>query len=809
MKAWKTCAAAVVVCALVVGGEAGAQPNGGASSGPVRVPGVIELGEPAEPVEDADSAGGGSFDPSVAGVFAGRPHVSAVRTSQPPKLDGSLDDPIWRNAAKIDTFVQQRPADGAPATEATEVYIAYDSQRIYFGIYAHYSDTGLIRANRSDRDRIDRDDTVAIYFDPFLDMQRGYSFSVNAYGVQGDAILGSSGGGFGGGGFGGGGSGGGGFGGGGGGGGGRGGGGGGGSRGGGSFGDSTWDALFESAGHLVEDGWTAEMAIPFKSLRYPARARGQMHHWGFQVQRDIESKDESVVWSPVSRDVMGFLRQMGMLDGMTNLSTSRNLEILPTVTAVGLRTLNTTTAVYGNTDVEEAGIGIKYGITSNLIADFTYNPDFSQIESDRPQINVNQRFPLFYPELRPFFLEGQEIFNMPGPVTLVHTRTIIDPRYGAKISGKVGKATVGVLIADDEAPGKVDDRTDPAFGQNAHFLVARMKYDVFAESNIGLILTDREFLDSYSRVGGADGQFRIGRNQRFQFKAIGSAHRDLSGVQRTGGFLDLSYRKEGRNLSYGLVHYEISPDFMNDTGFLRRVDERRTFANVSYRWWPQSWIVSWGPRLTYGLSHMFDGTLQDRQLGAGVNLQFARNIDLNVNMDRDMERYGGVNFEKTRMSFGGGINTSRKISFGGFMGRGDEIRYITNPFLGRGSNYGMFLTVRPVSRLQSELNVSSSALTDPRDGSEVFTIHIFRKLTTFQFTSRLLMRNIVEYNDYDRTLGGNLLFTYRVNSGTAFYVGYDDRYRQGDLINAVLLPVSELRRTNRSVFAKLQVLLRY
>ena len=328
-----------------------------------------------------------------AGILTGRPSVPATRTTTAPSIDGRLDDPVWRTAARITDFVQQRPLEGVPATEPTDVYIAYDSRNLYFGIYAHYSNPGLIRANRVDRDQTGRDDQVSLLFDPFLDQQRAYVFSVNGYGVQGDAIMSGSGGGNQGGGQGAGGllgggsqSG-----------GGRGGGGrGGGGQPGQSGEDTSWDALFASAGRLVEDGWTAEIAIPFKSLRYPAKPRGEMHQWGFQITRDIEGKNESVVWAPVSRDIPGFLRQMGVLEGITELSTSRNLEVLPTFTTVRAGALNTTSGGFASDSHPEGGVNVKYGITSNLTSDFTFNPDFSQIESDRQQIEVNQRFPLFY-----------------------------------------------------------------------------------------------------------------------------------------------------------------------------------------------------------------------------------------------------------------------------------------------------------------------------------------------------------------------------------------------------------------------------
>ena len=223
--------------------------------------------------------------------------------------------------------------------------------------------------------------------------------------------------------------------------------------------------VFSSAGVLVQDGWTAELAIPFKSLRYPSRGSGDPHRWGFQIARSIASKDEVDVWAPISRDVAGFLTQMGLLDGLIDLSTSRNLEILPTFTAIQFRALNTDTAGFDEQTQPEGALNLKYGVTSNLTADLTYNPDFSQIESDISQVEVNQRFPLFFPELRPFFLEGQEIFRVAGPVTLVHTRTMVDPRYGAKLTGKVGDTTVGVLFATMKRPAILTIQTIPCSGR--------------------------------------------------------------------------------------------------------------------------------------------------------------------------------------------------------------------------------------------------------------------------------------------------------------------------------------------------------
>jgi hypothetical protein len=703
---------------------------------------------------------------------AARPSIRPTRVQTPPIIDGGLDDQAWRGAAHITEFVQRRPLDGAPSSEKTDVYVAYDDDRLYFGLVAHYADPSLVRANRVDRDQIWNDDRISILFDPFLDQQRAYRFAVNGYGVQGDALIS------------------------------------GGSSASTGPGDTSWNVLFASAGLLTADGWTAEIAIPFKSLRYPSRGADEPHRWGLQIERDIAGKNENAVWAPISRDQMSELGQMGTLDGMTHLSMNHNLEVLPTVTAVHTEALNATGELQSD-GINEGGLNVKYGITSNLTFDLTYNPDFSQIESDRQQIEVNQRFPILYPELRPFFLEGQEIFRVPGPVTFIHTRTIVDPQFGAKLSGKVGKTTVALLVANDEAPGKVPDRADPAFGRKAQFVIGRARYDLFRESTTSVIFTDREFMGQHSRAFGGDGDFAIGSTHRFFARVIATDHRDAAGVRRTGYFYDFNFRKAGRNLSYSLISNAISPNLRTDVGFVRRTDQRQSLANVSYRWWPGHAVVNWTPRLSHSRNYQFNGVLQEELNGGTVNVLFARNITVDAGLNRDMERYRELDFWKTRYSLATAINASRRVTVAASLIRGDQIRFVVNPFLGVATAWTLGVTAKPVSRFQSDFALSTTRFIDARTGHQEFDIKIARLQTTYQFTQRLLIRNITEHNTFDRTAGVNVLVTYRVNAGTVFYAGYDDRYREGDTIDPVLFSQPDYKRTNRAVFAKLQYLFRH
>ena len=707
-------------------------------------------------------------------IGGGRATVQARRTNEPPTIDGRLDDAVWRDAVLITDFTQTNPVEGAPPTERTEAWIAYDAEHLYFAFHAHYTDPTQMRANRVDRDQFWRDDWIAVMFDPFLDQQRAYRFSVNAYGIQGDAII----------------------------------------RGGrsmrgppGGGGDWSWDALFETGGAIVRDGWTAEMAIPFKSLRYPSRGAGE-HRWGFQITRTLQTKDETLVWAPMTRAVAGVLTQMGMLGGLRGLSVSRNLEILPTATAIQLGRLTDTGYVDDKTQ-PDFGFNMKYGVTSNLTADFTLNPDFSQIEADRPQIETNQRYPLFFPELRPFFLEGQEIFRTPGRTNLVHTKTIVDPQIGAKLTGKTGNTTLGVLVANDAAPGKFDDPGEYGFGETANFVIGRARYDLYSQSYIGAILTDREFLDSYSRVTGVDGRFRLGQTHRAQFLAVTSSHRDLDGNALSGPMFNAELRRDSRHLSYSVDFNSIDPDFRTDAGFVRRVDMQQLDADIEYEWWPESWLISWGPQFRYRRNVDHAGILQDEDFRADMSLRFARNIFFRADAQREMERFQGIDFHKTRFSMRNGINTSRRFSLFYGIDWGEQIRFVENPFLGRMLDYNIGLTVLPTSRLNTRFDLDTARFNDMHTGELVFDVKILRAFTTYQFTDRLLVRNILEHNTGNGKVGINLLFTYRVNAGTAFYIGYDDRLQEGIYLDRERFYNRDLQRQQRAFFTKLQYLFRY
>ena len=744
-------------------------------------------GQVPEPDTTTAGTGGAAGAVGTTDALGGTASVRPTRTDTAPEIDGRLDDPNWSSAARLGDFVQQNPLDGAPATEETDVYLSYDDDNLYLGIHAHYQDPSIMRANRVDRDRSAADDLIRVFFDTFMDQQRGYVFEVNAYGVQGDGTISRA-------------------------------------TAGGAIpaADRTWNTLFETGAQIVEDGFTAEIAIPFKSLRYPGRGEGELHQWGIQVIREVKGKDAEVqVWAPISRDDPSFFAQMGVLEGMTDISTSRNLEHLPTVTANQYGEIDPARPAFVNQDTDpDAGLSVKYGITPNLTADLAVNPDFSQIESAEAQIEVNQRFPISYPELRPFFLEGAEIFRISSPVTAVHTRTIVDPDWGLKLTGKLGRVALGFVAANDRAPGNVDDPSDPAFGKKAHTVIARAVYDLYPQSILGTLITNREFMDGYSRVFDLDGDFQLGPTWVFRFRAFHSLHKPSGEEERGGHHHTARFIRTGRHVNYDLLLYQLSPDFDTDAGFVRRTDVRQATTTLGYRFWPEdSWVINWGPSVNYMRNYTYDDVLEDERVALTMNFDFARNVSLSGTASSDMERFGGIDFDKQTFSLSADVNTSRSYQIGANLSVGDAVRYGANPFLANSVSWGLSATLRPISRVETSFNLNASRLTDPRNGDEeVFDVKILRSRTDIQFTDRIALRNIAEWNTLDETLDLNVLLNYRVNAGTVFYLGYDDHHRRADFIvgdrdgNGIdeqLFFSDDLRRTNRALFVKLQYLIRY
>jgi hypothetical protein len=415
----------------------------------------------------------------------GSPTADIPRLEASISVDGVLDEPVWSQATRLDGFWQYQPVDGRPAEERTEVLVWYAPDAIHFGIIAHDRNPAAIRATVADRDNIDNEDQVVLDIDTFHDRRRAFFFGVNPLGVQTDGVR---------------------------------------SEGAGQVSslvpgsvDKNPDFLWDSKGRITERGYEIEVRVPFKSLRYPSGAR---QTWGFNVTRIVQRTGYTDTWTDVRRANASFIGQEGALGGLHDLRHGVTVEAQPFVTATANGSRDPSSGEFGREDVDpDAGLNLRLGFTSYAL-DATLNPDFSQVESDEGQVTVNERFALFFPEKRPFFLEGIELFGTPQ--TLVYTRRVVDPKAGAKFTGKFGQLGVAHLTA-------VDDGGD---GDDALFNITRLRRDFGRNSIAGVTFTSRDQGGLHNRV--LAGDFRYVWGLYFTQFQYGTSWTDEGAATRRG-----------------------------------------------------------------------------------------------------------------------------------------------------------------------------------------------------------------------------------------------------------------------------------
>jgi hypothetical protein len=569
-------------------------------------------GTAATPVTAAANAGGAATGNKAARLAAlitpeKASPTELKRFAAPPVIDGKLDDEVWKTAAVFKDFVQFRPVDLVAPSEPTEVRIGYDSRFLYVGFHA-YDEPGKVRATIAKRDAVFDDDWVGIWLDTFNDGRRAYELIFNPLGVQADAIFTE-----------------------------------------GINEDFSVDIVMESKGVLTNDGYTVEVAIPFKSLRYEA---GKDKKWGLHLLRTIKRlNNEQDSWMPISRDNSSLLGQEGRVIGLEGLSTERTIELIPSLT-ISEEGKRVPTMLSAQRTIEQAqgralgadsgrflnqpvgfdpGLTGKVGISPTMTLDFTINPDFAQVEADATVVTANQRFPIFFEEKRPFFLEGKEIFET--LLSAVHTRAIVDPDYAVKFTGKRGRNTFGLLMASDNAPGNLgdDDRdfvratndlsniNDPDLraslsdhrdsilkflDKNATIGVLRLKRDIGKEGHIGFLGTTYNFVDKYNDVAGFDARYRLNKQTVVWGQVLGSvSHKPFFYADEAGTFdrkekgLAYAYNidSSGRNWGWNYSAVGRSRFFRADVGFDRRynTNNQDLFWRYQSNDKPKAKIVNW------------------------------------------------------------------------------------------------------------------------------------------------------------------------------------------------------------------------
>jgi len=737
-------------------------------------------------------------------AFSGRANRTSVpipRLEATVTIDGRLDEAAWARAARLTDFSQYQPVDGRSAEEPTEVLVWYSAEAIYFGIRA-----------------------FQILLDTNNDRRLAYLFGVNPLGVQQDGIRSSS----------------------------FGGGAGGSSATGGGFRnmnpldgnvDLNPDFVFESRGRLVDGGYEVEIRIPFKSLRYQEAA---VQDWGIHILRRVQHSGYQDTWAPAVRAAANFLAQAGTLQGLREMRRGLVLEVTPTVTG-RLDGHRRPGDDWGYDRAGEVSGDVRWGIRQNLTLNGTVNPDFSQVEADIGQVLLNERFALFYPEKRPFFLDGLELFDTPSQ--LIYTRRIAAPSVGAKLAGKVGGATVATLVAADDRGFSRTGDAAPVFG------VARVRQDLGRNNSLGAVLTTREDGEDHGRLVGADLRVYHSRLYYVEVQAARS-WTEVAGAGQSGTLLKADWDRTGRGWGFHYSLKAIGPDFNAAAGFVNRtgIIEGQAFNRVSFYGRPEALVQTWGSFIS--LNRVWD---YDRP-GAGA-IEGSEGMSPSATL-RGGWQVGG-SWSRAFFSYDPALYTRYTVETPGqpipgqaaFTVPGPERNVwsgslrVTTPtqrFFGASASVGFgetaifreaapgqsrrldaALDLRPTTALRTALQFSRLTIDRARDGSRFSTETIPRVKVEYQLSHALFLRVVGQYTARERSslvdrsgarifLDGVLdagevlnefrmdwLFSYRPVPGTLFYVGYgstleeprDFRFR-------------ELRRSVDGFFAKASYLFR-
>lgn len=722
-------------------------------------------------------------------ILAGlaRPNGGALRASED----------VLSEFGRVADFTQQSPTDGAPSSYPTDVHLAYDTGHLYAVFLARDPEPTRIRAHLAPRENIGGDDVVTIMLDTDHDGRRAYAFRANARGIQWDALW-TEGQGF----------------------------------------DDTFDTVWDVEAALTPFGYAVGFQIPFKSLRFDA---SNLAAWGLVLSRSVPREEGEVsYWPRVSSHVQGTLTQAADLVGLTRVEASRNVQAIGYTNARSFRALDRAAdggPRYVRDPVEaEAGVDVKAVLDDRFVVDLTLKPDFSQVESDQPQVSVNQRFELFFPERRPFFTENADYFQT--PINVLFTRRIADPDLGSRFTGRAGPWSIGALVIDDEAPGQRVPRGDPLHGASATFAAARLSRDLGEFSRIGAVYVDRSLEGAANRVGGMDGRVRLDDHWTGTAQAVWSGSTDLDGARRDGAAGTLSIARSGRSFNYFGNVQALDRDFEALGGFVTRTGIRRTnhFASFFHR--PGNALLSWGPEVF--VSRIWDegGRLRDEITEASLEWSFVGGTYLEINGRAATDRLGPEDhpsltalraYDTGMWDIEYGTSHWDWLQVGGNLRFGSQVNL--SPVAGEEPEEADFFqlnlgtSVRPTTRLRVDNTLLWTALEDGDGAGRVFRNLILRTRWNWQFTRELSARAIVQYEDTsvdpertslepDRNLNGDVLLTYRLNPWTAVYLGANVNGRNVDLVSLpgegrILRRVDALRQDTHQIFIKASYLLRF
>lgn len=726
--------------------------------------------------------------------------VAIPRTEETIHLDGHLDEPAWKSAATIELAYETFPGENTPAFVQTVCLLTFNERGLYLAFRAEDPSPPSIRAHLSDRDNAFRDDIVGIVVDSFLDGRRGFAFMANPLGVQMDAVVEGVGGaaGYG-------------------------------SVTGSPSDDYSWDAIWDSAGRLTPTGFVVEMGIPWTALRFPRGAKVQT--WGLVVFRSYpRSVRRRLLSVPVDRNETCFLCQAGRITGLSGMKPGRGLEFTPTGTYSRTDTRDDFPAgpLAKSSEEAESGLSARWGITPNISLNAAINPDFSQVEADAAQLEINRRFTLFFPEKRPFFLEGADLFRTPFRV--VHTRTVADPSWGLKLTAKEGPHAVGAFLAHDRVtnlilPGNQGSR-ELSLAEGNDTYVLRYRRDLGKSSFLGAMVTDREAGEYSSRLGGIDGQISLSPTDLINFQYLRSSTRygeeiaatdldfdgtsdyDLPAERFDDDALLINFDHDGRNWGWWFWHGDKGPEFRADTGFITRVDTRSFGTGGRRTFWGDEGSRLNRAEIIFNASRTrdHDDQLTDESLNLRARLEGPYQSLLIGGINRDRSLFSDVLYDLDRAFIFFNIRPSGEFTSSLAVNWGDAIDFANSRPARRVQirpgvtwNIGRHLFLR-MDHTFERLRV---------EGARLFRANLTEGRLVYQFGVRTFLRAIIQRTAIDRNptlytfdvdarsrrVFSQYLFSYKLNPQTVFFAGYSDT-RRGDDETGLL-------RANRTIFVKL------
>jgi hypothetical protein len=659
------------------------------------------------------------------------------------------------------------------------VMLTYDDRNLYAAFRCLDPAPAAIRAHLTDREDFWTDDHVNIHIDTFNDQRRNFSIGTNPFGVQMDGVA-NAGRGF----------------------------------------DWSWDAIWDSAGRIHDWGYAVEMAIPFSQLAFQ-RADGPQV-WGFDAWRVYPRDVQRFIGVvPQDRDDNCWQCQMVKIAGFAGATPGRDIEIAPTLTAVRTDARPDFPAGDFQRENEDTEFGVtgQWGLTSNFNLAGTWNPDFSQIEADALQLDINQPFALWYAERRPFFTEGADIFG--SLKDAIYTRTLRDPVWGAKLTGKEGPHSVGAYLVRDELTNLIFPDVESSGGtsldRESTAAAVRTKHDVGRDVTLGAMYTGREGDGYRNRLGGLDATVRLSSRDQIQIQALTTSTRYPDAVaadnaqpegEFSGEFLAFEYDHEARNLGWWFDLEEVDAGFRADLGFIPRVGYRNAEGGVHHTWYNDA--DHWWNRLFAHAMYFYDEDLDGRPVDRAAQLQLVYNGPLQsyLGVTGLLRRqvYDGRDFDQTSCAVTTGLYPSGQLEIWLRTGFGDRIDY-ANTRPGERFYLGAETSLNLGRHLRLDLDYTYERL--DVDLGRLYTAHVAELRAVYQFSVRAFFRAILQRVHYrreveryldevdadSRHLFTQLLFSYKLNPRTVMFLGYSDNYLGNQDYG--------LTQADRSVFAKL------